>query len=178
MYLLHVVCYCVFTTLFVLHVLCFIVSVNCLLNAFVICLGVVVVFLLNVMVLFCAWVSFLLSSPCMSFHSVCYVCGSIVCLYVLFRCLFFLFLCMWCLIYCMICSGNNLHALCILSFGVWCLSACKIMLMSVVLSVCGLVGVIAFLKTATDEKNEIEAIFNECLMLKFNCCKVFIKIQM
>ena len=38
--------------------------------AFVICLDVAIL-LLNVTVLFCVWVSLLLSCPCMVFHSVC-----------------------------------------------------------------------------------------------------------
>ena len=45
--------------MFVLHVVCLIVLVNCL---FVICLGVAAVLLLNVMVLFCIWICILLSS--------------------------------------------------------------------------------------------------------------------
>ena len=46
---------------------CFIVLVSCLLNAFVNCLSVIVVLLLNIMVLFCVWVGLL--SPCMVFHA-------------------------------------------------------------------------------------------------------------
>ena len=44
-----------FIILFVLHVACFIVLVNCLSNAFVICLCVVAVLLLNVSVLIIFW---------------------------------------------------------------------------------------------------------------------------
>ena len=58
--------YCVL--LFVLHVVCSIVLLNCLLNAFVICLGVVVVLLLNIMMMFCIWV--VLWLPSMGLHSV------------------------------------------------------------------------------------------------------------
>ena len=31
-------------------------------------------------------------------------------------------------IFCLMCSGKSLHVLCILPFEMWCLSACKIML--------------------------------------------------
>ena len=56
---------CLFT---ILHVVCFIVLVNCLLNAFVICLGIL---WLNVMVQFCVWVGLFPSILCMVFNSVC-----------------------------------------------------------------------------------------------------------
>lgn len=57
--------------LFVLHVACLTVFVNCLLKALVICFGVAAVLLLNDMVLFGGWVGFLLPNPCMVFQSVC-----------------------------------------------------------------------------------------------------------
>ena len=47
------------TTLFALLVVCLMVLVNCLLNAFAICLCMVAVF-----VVFLVWVSFLFPSPC------------------------------------------------------------------------------------------------------------------
>ena len=50
--------------LFVLHVVCSILLVNCLLNVFVICLGVVA------MVLFLCLVGLLLPSLCILFHNV------------------------------------------------------------------------------------------------------------
>ena len=52
------------TCLFVLCVLCLTVLVNCLLNAFAICVGEVNVFSLKVMVLFLGCVGFLLANPC------------------------------------------------------------------------------------------------------------------
>ena len=69
------------TTLFVLLVVCLMMFVNCLLNAFAICLCVVAVLLLKEIVLLWVWVGFLISSPCMVLHSVC----------VLFRCSFHMF---------------------------------------------------------------------------------------
>ena len=55
--------------LFVLCDLCLTVLVNCLLNAFAICMGEVNVFSLKVMVLF-----FLLTNPCIVFQIVCVLC--------------------------------------------------------------------------------------------------------
>ena len=56
--------------------------------AFVICLDVAIL-LLNVTVLFCVWVSLLLSCPCMvSIVYVCFICGATLCSYVPCRCMF------------------------------------------------------------------------------------------
>ena len=60
--------------LFVLCVLCLTVLVNCLLNAFAICVGEVSVFSLKVMVLFLGCVGVLLASPCIVFQRVCVLC--------------------------------------------------------------------------------------------------------
>ena len=60
--------------LFVLCVLCLTVLVNCLLNAFAICVGEVGVFSLKVMVLFLGCVGVLLASPCIVFQRVCVLC--------------------------------------------------------------------------------------------------------
>ena len=60
--------------LLVLCVLCLTVLVNCLLNAFAICVGDVSVFSLKVMVLFLGCVGFLLTSPCIVFQRVCVLC--------------------------------------------------------------------------------------------------------
>ena len=57
--------------LFVLCVLCLTVLVNCLLNAFAICVGEVSVFSLKVMVLFLGCGGVLLASPCIVFQKVC-----------------------------------------------------------------------------------------------------------
>ena len=54
--------------LFVLCVLCLTVLVNCLLNAFAICVGEVSVFSLKVMVLFLGCVGVLLASLCIVFQ--------------------------------------------------------------------------------------------------------------
>ena len=60
--------------LFVLCVLCLTVLVNCLLNAFAICVGEVSVFSLKVMVLFLGCVDVLLASPCIVFQRECVLC--------------------------------------------------------------------------------------------------------
>ena len=60
--------------LFVLCVLYLTVLVNCLLNAFAICVGEVSVFSLKVMVLFLGCVGVLLASPCIVFKIVCVLC--------------------------------------------------------------------------------------------------------
>ena len=60
------------TTLFVMLVVC--LMVNCLLNAFAICLCEVAVLLLKDIVLLCVWVGFLFPSPCIALHSVCVFC--------------------------------------------------------------------------------------------------------
>ena len=57
--------------LFVLCVLCLTVLVNCLLNAFAICVGEVTVFSLKVIVLFLGCVGVLLDNPCIVFQRVC-----------------------------------------------------------------------------------------------------------
>ena len=59
---------------FVLCVLCLTVLVNCLLNAFAICVGEVSVFSLKVMVLFLCCVGVLLASPFIVFQRVCVLC--------------------------------------------------------------------------------------------------------
>ena len=58
----------------VLCVLCLTVLVNCLLNAFTICVGEVSVFSLKGMVLFLGCVAVLLASPCIVFQRVCVLC--------------------------------------------------------------------------------------------------------
>ena len=58
----------------VLRVLCLTVLVNCLLNAFAICVGEMSVFSLKVMVLFWGCVGVLLASPCIVFQIVCVLC--------------------------------------------------------------------------------------------------------
>ena len=60
--------------LFVLRVLSLTVFVNCLLNAFDICVGEVSVFSLKAMVLFLACVRVLLASPCIVCQRVCVLC--------------------------------------------------------------------------------------------------------
>ena len=60
--------------LFVSCVLCLTVLVNCLLNAFAICVGEVNVFSLKVIVLFLGCVGVLLANPCIVFQRVCVWC--------------------------------------------------------------------------------------------------------
>ena len=63
-------CVFLYMCLFLLCVLCLTVSVNCVLNAFAICVGKVNVFYLKVIVLCC----FLLANPCMVLQRVCVLC--------------------------------------------------------------------------------------------------------
>ena len=58
-----------------LCVLCLTVLVNCLLNAFAICVGEVSVFSLKVMVLLLGCVGVLLANPCIAFQRVCVCLG-------------------------------------------------------------------------------------------------------
>ena len=60
--------------LFVLCVACLTVFVNCLVKQFAICLGVVVILLLNVMELFSVVGRALLDTPCMHFQRVYVLC--------------------------------------------------------------------------------------------------------
>ena len=60
--------------LFVLCVTCLMMFVNCLLKQFAICLGVFVIFLLNVIELLCVVGGALLDRPCMVVHIMCVLC--------------------------------------------------------------------------------------------------------
>ena len=60
--------------LFVLCVLCLTVLVNCLLNAFAICVGEVSVYSFKVIVLYLCCVGVLLASSCIVFQRVCVLC--------------------------------------------------------------------------------------------------------
>ena len=60
--------------LFILCVVCLTVLVNCLLNAFAICVGEVTVFSLKVIVLFLGCVGVLLANLCIGFQRVCVLC--------------------------------------------------------------------------------------------------------
>ena len=99
-----------------------------LLNVFVICLGMIAVLLLNVMVLFWAWVSLLLPSygKCVFFVVPLYVCfvlwyeGSYCRVNFLKFGIMFIFgaaIVNLSLIFSLMCSDNNLHASCILPVG-------------------------------------------------------------
>ena len=55
-------------------VLCLTMLVNCLLNAFAICVGEVTVFSLKVIVLFLGYVGVLLANPCFVLQRVCVCC--------------------------------------------------------------------------------------------------------
>ena len=57
-----------------LFVLCVTVLVNCLLNAFAICVGEVIAFSLKVIVLFLCCVGVLLANPCIVFQRVWVLC--------------------------------------------------------------------------------------------------------
>ena len=60
--------------LFVLCVLCLTVLVNCLLNAFAICVGELNILSLKIIVLFLGCVLLLLANPCIVFQRVCVLC--------------------------------------------------------------------------------------------------------
>ena len=77
-----------------LLIVCLMVLVNCLLNAFAICLCVVAVLLLKEIVLLLVWVVFLFPSPCIVLHSVCVFC---LWSYLLFRCSFHIFVLCFCM---------------------------------------------------------------------------------
>ena len=94
---------------------------------FIIC--VVAVLLLHVVVLFCVWEGLLLPNPCMVSHAL--FCDPTVCFVLLYEgyflkvlglCLFLVRVVSLSSIFRLMCSGNNLL------FGMWCLSACRLML--------------------------------------------------
>ena len=111
--------------------------VNCLLNAFAICVGEVSVF--SFMVLFLCCVGVLLASPCIAFQRVCVLCWRSQCVSrcslhmpamcvcmrdvisefnseiegLLAFCALVLFMCS---MLCLMCSGSSLHVACILPF--------------------------------------------------------------
>ena len=60
--------------LFVLCIACLTVFVNCLVKQFAICLGVVVILLLNGMEMFSVGGDALLDRPCMVFQRMCMLC--------------------------------------------------------------------------------------------------------
>ena len=64
-------------------------------------------------------------------------------------CIFFMRVVSLGVIFCLVNSCNNLHALCILQSWMLCLSACKMMLVSVEFTVCESVGGFAFLLSTT-----------------------------
>ena len=69
-----IVCVALLMDLFVLCVACLTVFVNCLVKQFAICLGVVVILLLNVMEVFSMGGGALLDRPCMVFQRMCVLC--------------------------------------------------------------------------------------------------------
>ena len=69
-----ILCVALLMDLFVLCVVCLTVFVNCLVKQFPICLGVVVILLLNVIEVFSVCGAALLDRPCMVFHRMCVVC--------------------------------------------------------------------------------------------------------
>ena len=67
-------CVALLVYLFVLCVSCLTVFVNCLLRQFAICVGVIVILLLNVMAVFSVGGGALLVRPCMVFQGMCVLC--------------------------------------------------------------------------------------------------------
>ena len=69
-----IVCVPLLMDLFVLCVACLTVFVNCLVKQIAMCLGVVVILLLNVMEVFSVGGGALLDRPCMVFQRMCVLC--------------------------------------------------------------------------------------------------------
>ena len=69
-----ILCVALLMDLFVLCVACLTVFVNCLVKQFAICLGVVVILLLNVMEVFSVGGGALLDRQCMVFQRMCVLC--------------------------------------------------------------------------------------------------------
>ena len=69
-----IVCVSLLMDMFVLCNACLTVFVNCLVKQFAICLGVVVILLLNVMEVFSVGRCALLDIPCMVFQIMCVLC--------------------------------------------------------------------------------------------------------
>ena len=158
-------CVALLMVLFVLCVACFTVFVKCLVKQFAICLGVVVILLLNVMEVFSVGRGALLDRPCMVFQRMCVLC---LCSQSASKCSFH----WYCLCFCMLkvifsfksltagsqefallmlflCvilhtmwSGKSLQMLCILPFVMLGLSAISMMFVKNMLTVCMLVGMV------------------------------------
>ena len=69
-----ILCVALIVYRFVLCVVCLTVFVNCLVKQFAMCLGVVAIFLLNVMDVFSVGGRSLLDRPCMVFQTMCVLC--------------------------------------------------------------------------------------------------------
>ena len=67
-------CVALLMCLFVLCVACLTVFVNCLVKQFEMCVGVVAIWLLNVMDVFSVVGCAILDRPCMVFHRMCVMC--------------------------------------------------------------------------------------------------------
>ena len=151
--------------LFVLCVAYLTLFVNCLVKHFAICLGGVVILLLNVMEVFSVGGGDLLDRLYMVFQRTCVLCMSSQCTY---KCSFHRFclrFCMsevissfkslrpgsqvfallmlfLCVIFHTMWSGESLELLCILPFGMLCLSAMSIRFVKIMLAVCMLMGMV------------------------------------
>ena len=162
-------CVALLIDLFVLCVPCLTVCVICLLKQFAICLGVFAILLLNVMDLLNVVGGAPLDRPCMVFQRMCVLC---MCSQWAFRCSFHLFRLCFCMsevislfkslrdgsqvsallmlfpgvILRIMSSGRSLQLLCILPFGMVCLSAISMMLVKIMLAVCILVGMVVWAK--------------------------------
>ena len=158
-------CVALLMYLFVLFAACLTVFVNCLVKQFAMCLGEGAVLLLNVMDVFSVGGGALLDRPCMVFHRMCVLC---MCSQCASKCSFH----MVCLCFCMsevislfkslragsqvfalrmlflwvilhtMSSGKSLQLLCILPFGMLCLSAISMMFVKILLAVCMMVGMV------------------------------------
>ena len=145
-------CVALLMCLFVLCVACLTVFVNCLVKQFAMCLGVVAILLLNVMEVFRVCGGALLDRPCMVFQSVCCACDpnerlSAFHMFYLCFCMsevissfrslragsqvFALLMLFLCVILHTMSSGKSLQLLCILPFGMLCLSAISMMFVKI-----------------------------------------------
>ena len=127
-----ILCVALLMDMFVLCVACLTVFVNCLVKQFAICLGVVVILLLNLLEVFSVGGGGLLDRPCMVFQRVCVLC-------LLSQCASKCFFHRLCLCFCMlevISSFKSLRAgsqvfallmlfLCVILHTMWSVRACN-----------------------------------------------------
>ena len=126
-----------------LCVACLTVFVNCVVKQFAMCLGVIAILLLNVMEVFSVCGGALLDRPCM--FCLCFCMWEVISSFRSLRAgsqVFALLMLFLCVILHTIYSGKSLQLLCILPFGMLCLSAISMMFVKILLAVCMLLGMV------------------------------------